>query len=90
MWCVVGTNTMLASSYVHSPNNAAHNNVWLGCVVGVWLVCGWCVWLGGVWLGGVVVPPYIVHKANRFWKHTVESTYVYTKLTLTQAILSKQ
>ena len=55
-------------------------------MVSVWLVCV----VGGVWLGGVVVPPYIVHKANRFWKHTVESTYVYTKLTLTQAILSKQ
>ena len=42
---------MLASSYLHSPIKAAHNEVWLGCVVGVcgwgvvgvWLGCGWCV-----------------------------------------------
>ena len=36
-WGVVGPNTMLASSFLHSPNKAAHNNVvgvWLGGVVG--------------------------------------------------------
>ena len=32
-WGVVGRNTMLASSYVHSPNKAAHDNAWLGVVV---------------------------------------------------------
>ena len=35
--CVVGPNTMSASSYLHSPNKAARNGVWLGCVAGVWL-----------------------------------------------------
>ena len=34
-WGVAGPNTMSASSYLHSPNLAAHNKVWLGCVVGV-------------------------------------------------------
>ena len=34
---VVGPNTMLASSFLHSPNKAARNEVCLGGVVGVWL-----------------------------------------------------
>ena len=65
-WGVVGPNTMLASSYVHSPNKAAHDNEWLGG--GGWAQHNVSIKLlaspnkaahnnvVGVWLGGVVGP----------------------------------
>ena len=46
-WGVVGPNTMLASSHVHSPIKAAPNKVWLGGVIGV---CGWAKHIVGIQL----------------------------------------